>query len=216
MKKQALKFAPGITVVALLSCTATGNTGKGKTVPSAITMTTTTATAQQEPRESGTVAGGTVMVATKSIMDNTAGARDLATLTAALKASGLDSLLKSKGPFTIFAPDNEAFNELPAGTVDNLLKPERKKDLHHILACHIVAGAYTADNLSHVAELKTLQGGRLKIRHKDDVWWVNNARVIGPHANSSNGTLWIINKVLLPGKPGSYLKRPEIKRKHYL
>lgn len=179
-------------------------------------MTTTTGTAQQEPRETGTEAGGTVMVSTKSIMDNVARAKDLATLTAALKASGLDSLLKSKGSFTIFAPDNEAFNELPAGTVDNLLSPEKKKDLYRILSGHIVVGTYTLTTMAHGAELKTLQGERLKIRHRDDVWWVNNARVISPGINSNNGTLWIINKVQLPAKPGGYLKRSGSKQKPYL
>src|SRR5476649_227656 len=112
--------------------------------------------------------GGAAMYPTKDIIDNAVNSKDHTTLVAAVKAAGLVETLKDEGPFTVFAPTNEAFDKLPAGTVTTLLKPENKATLTKILTYHVVAGRISADDLmakvkagKGKAELKTVQGGSL-------------------------------------------------------
>ncbi len=95
-------------------------------------------------QETSPIVGGAPMYRTKDIVDNAVNSADLTTLVAAVRAAGLVPTLKGKGPFTLFAPTNEAFAKLPAGTVDNLLKPENKDTLSKILTYHVVAGNYDA------------------------------------------------------------------------
>lgn len=197
MEKQPITLLPAIAVIALLSCTATGNTGDKKTGPAAITMTTTTETAKVEPPDTVAVTG-VAMDFPKSIAGTIAEAKELTTLIAAIRAARFDSLLQYKGPFTVFASDNEAFNDLPVGIVDVLLEAKKKEALQNILAYHIVAGVYTSSSLENGTELVTLQGGKLKVRHKDGHWWINDARVVAADISCDNGALWVIDKVLLP------------------
>src|SRR3569833_1872989 len=117
--------------------------------------------------------GGALMYPTKNIVENAVNSKDHTTLVAAVKAAGLVETLESAGPFTVFAPTNEAFNKLPAGTVDNLVKPENKATLTKILTYHVVAGRLsTADLVAKVkeghskAELTTVQGGKLWVMQK--------------------------------------------------
>src|SRR5476649_2927485 len=112
--------------------------------------------------------GGAAMYPTKNIVENAVNSKDHTTLVAAVKAAGLVETLESAGPFTVFAPTNEAFDKLPAGTVDNLVKPENKATLTKILTYHVVAGRISAADLmakvkagKGKAELKTVQGGSL-------------------------------------------------------
>src|ERR1700710_1072840 len=112
--------------------------------------------------------GGAVMYPTKNIVENAVNSKDHTTLVAAVKAAGLVETLESAGPFTVFAPTNEAFDKLPAGTVDTLVKPENKGQLTTILTYHVVSGAYTSSKLMGLikaghgmATLKTVQGGDL-------------------------------------------------------
>lgn len=166
-------------------------------------------TAKMEPapevEEKGVMVGGANMVASKDIVDNAAGSADHTTLVAAVKAAGLVETLKSAGPFTVFAPTNEAFGKLPAGTVDNLLKAENKATLAGILTYHVVAGAFKSTDLKDGQKVTTVQGEELTIGYKEGKWTVTDAK--GAVANitiadviSSNGVTYVIDAVLLPKK----------------
>jgi uncharacterized surface protein with fasciclin (FAS1) repeats len=154
--------------------------------------------------------GGAVMYPAKNIVENAVNSKDHTTLVAAVKAAGLVSTLQSAGPFTVFAPTNTAFNMLPAGTVDNLLKPENKAALTGVLTYHVVAGKYNANDLAKLikdgngmASLKTVAGGTLtiimkgkKIAVKDEKGGV--AYITIKDVNQSNGVIHVIDHVLLP------------------
>ena len=155
--------------------------------------------------------GGAPMYPSKNIVQNAVNSKDHTTLVAAVKAAGLVDTLSGPGPFTVFAPTNEAFAKLPAGTVDNLLKPENKETLVKVLTYHVVPGRMTAVNLMKAvkdgegaAKLKTVAGediwvkqagpGKLTITDsKGDVAMVTIADVI-----QSNGVIHVIDTVLLP------------------
>jgi uncharacterized surface protein with fasciclin (FAS1) repeats len=154
----------------------------------------------------GVTVGGAKMVQNKDIVDNAVNAKNVTTVVAAVKAAGLVDTLKSAGPFTVFAPNNGAFDKLPAGTVDTLLKPENKTMLADILKYHVVSGTYTSADLRVMAQkgetLTTVQGGTLtpviennKVAIKDakgDIVSIETADVI-----SSNGVTHVINSVLM-------------------
>ena len=177
-----------------------------KTEESKTDTTTITAAEPMKPaEEAGVMVGGANMVPSKDIVDNAAGSSDHTTLVAAVKAASLVETLKSAGPFTVFAPTNEAFAKLPAGTVDNLLKPENKATLAKILTYHVVAGAFKSTDLKDGQKLKTVQGEELTIHYKDNKWMVHDAK--GGMANitiadviSSNGVTFVIDAVLMPKK----------------
>jgi uncharacterized surface protein with fasciclin (FAS1) repeats len=155
--------------------------------------------------------GGAAMYPNKDIIDNAVNSKDHTTLVAAVRAAGLVETLKGPGPFTVFAPTNEAFAALPAGTVDNLLKPENKATLTKILTYHVVAGDMDAASLAKAikagkgtATLTTVQGGKLvammKGKHiviKDEKG--NVATVTIANVKQSNGVIHVVNKVLMPG-----------------
>ena len=154
--------------------------------------------------------GGAPMYATKDIIDNAVNSKDHTTLVAAVKAAGLVDTLKGPGPFTVFAPTNEAFAALPAGTVDTLLKPENKPALTKVLTYHVVAGKMDAAAISKAitagggkATLKTVQGGTLtamssggKVMVMDESG--GTATVTIPDVIQSNGVIHVVDKVLLP------------------
>jgi uncharacterized surface protein with fasciclin (FAS1) repeats len=155
--------------------------------------------------------GGAAMMASKDIIDNAVNSKDHTTLVAAVKAAGLVDTLKSAGPFTVFAPTNEAFGMLPAGTVDKLLTPEMKANLTGVLTYHVVAGKMSAEDLAAKAkemggkvELKTVNGGMITIQSDGkDGWDVVDANGGKAHitiANvfQSNGVIHVIDHVLLP------------------
>ena len=154
--------------------------------------------------------GGAAMYPTKNIVENAVNSKDHTTLVAAVKAAGLVSTLESKGPFTVFAPTNEAFNALPAGTVDNLLKPENKAKLTAILTYHVVAGKLSAMDLMKMvkanngkATLKTVEGENLYVTMKGKKLMVTDenggvAHITISDVNQSNGVIHVIDKVLLP------------------
>lgn len=140
------------------------------------------------------------MDASKDIVDVAIGSADHTTLVAAVKAAGLVETLKGAGPFTVFAPTNAAFNALPAGTVDGLLKPESKADLTSILTYHVVAGAVKAADLKDGQKVKTLQGGELTVSIKDGKVMINGANVTAADLAGSNGVVHVIDAVLMPKK----------------
>ena len=163
-------------------------------------------------KDKNPMVGGAPMYSNKNIVQNAVNSKDHTTLVAAVKAAGLVDTLQSPGPFTVFAPTNAAFGKLPAGTVDNLVKPENKKTLTNVLTYHVVAGRMTAASLMKavhdgggMAQLKTVEGdaivvkqagpGRLSITDaKGGVSMVTIADVM-----QSNGVIHVIDTVLMPG-----------------
>ena len=150
--------------------------------------------------EPGVMVGGSKMVASKNIVENAAGSADHTTLVAAVKAAGLAETLSGAGPFTVFAPTNEAFNKLPAGAVDNLLKPEMKKDLTGVLTYHVVPGKLMGADLKDGQKLKTVQGKDLTVTVKDGKVMINGANVAIADVVSNNGVTHVIDAVLMPKK----------------
>lgn len=122
----------------------------------------------------------------------------LSTLVAAVKAGDLVDVLKGDGPFTVFAPTNDAFAKLPAGTVETLLKPENKAQLVAVLTYHVVAGKVYSKDLSDGMAAKTVQGAEVKISLKGGKAMVNNATVTTADIEASNGVVHVIDTVILP------------------
>ncbi|TNF41795.1 MAG: fasciclin domain-containing protein [Cytophagales bacterium] len=122
----------------------------------------------------------------------------LSTLVAAVKAGDLVDVLKGDGPFTVFAPTNDAFAKLPAGTVENLLKPENKAQLVAVLTYHVVPGKVMSSTLKDGMKAKTVQGQEVTISLKDGKAMVNNATVTAADIEASNGVVHVIDTVILP------------------
>ncbi|SDD31669.1 fasciclin domain-containing protein [Ruegeria marina] len=133
----------------------------------------------------------------KDIVDTAAGAGSFSTLVAAVQAAGLVDTLKGEGPFTVFAPTDEAFAALPAGTVENLLKPENKDQLVAVLTYHVVPGKVMSTDLSDDMTATTVQGGAVTIDLDNGVM-VNDATVSTADIEASNGVIHVIDKVILP------------------
>ncbi len=134
------------------------------------------------------------------IVDTAAGNKDFSTLVAAVQAAGLVETLKSKGPFTVFAPTNAAFAKLPAGTVESLLKPENKATLVKILTYHVVSGKVLAADVVKLSGkmVKTVQGSDVTVTVADGKVKVNDSNVIATDIETSNGVIHVIDTVLLP------------------
>lgn len=167
----------------------------------------------QKPQTNSTVwVGGEQMYPAKDIVDNAVNSADHTTLIAAVKAAGLVETLKGSGPFTVFAPTNEAFAKLPAGTVDNLLKPENKTQLSSVLTYHVVAGKMDANTLMKAIkaskngkyEMKTVNGGKLtasmngdrNIVLQDEKGNISNISIYDVY--QSNGVIHVIDTVVMP------------------
>jgi uncharacterized surface protein with fasciclin (FAS1) repeats len=121
------------------------------------------------------------------------------TLTAALQAAGLVETLKGKGPYTVFAPTDEAFKKLPAGTVESLLKPENKAQLAKVLTYHVVAGNVMSGDLKgKTTNAKTVEGSAVRIDASGNTVKVNDAVVTQADVNASNGVIHVINSVIMP------------------
>lgn len=148
--------------------------------------------------EKGVMVGGAMMVPSKNIVENAIGSKDHTTLVAAVKAAGLVETLSSAGPFTVFAPDNAAFDMLPKGTVESLLQPENKAKLTSVLTYHVIAGRYTSKDLKNGMKLTTVEGETITITKKGDVWMVNGAKIKIADVISSNGVTYVIDAVLMP------------------
>lgn len=134
----------------------------------------------------------------KDIVDTAVGAGQFKTLAAALTAAGLVDTLKGPGPFTVFAPTDEAFAKLPAGTLESLLKPENKEKLVGILTYHVVPGKVTASDVTKLNEAKTVNGKMLKIAAKDGKVMINSANVAKADVMASNGVIHVVDTVILP------------------
>jgi len=136
--------------------------------------------------------------AQKDIVDTAVASGSFNTLATALQAAGLADTLKGKGPFTVFAPTDEAFSKLQAGTVDSLLKPENKEKLKAILLYHVVSGDVTAAQVMKLSSAKTINGQNLKLTVNDGTVMVNDAKVVKADVVASNGVIHVIDTVLLP------------------
>ena len=134
----------------------------------------------------------------KDIVQIAASADSFKTLVVAVQAAGLVDVLKSEGPLTVFAPTDEAFGKLPAGTVEELLKPENKAKLIAILTYHVVRGRVTAGEVMNLSSAKTVNGQELKITAKDGSVMIDNAHVTGTDIMASNGIIHVIDSVILP------------------
>jgi uncharacterized surface protein with fasciclin (FAS1) repeats len=132
------------------------------------------------------------------IVDLAISQETLSTLVAAVKAGGLVETLKGTGPFTVFAPTNDAFKALPAGTLESLLKPENKQQLVEILTYHVVSGKVMSTDLKDGMKAKTVQGSEVKIGVSKNGVTVNDAKVIKADVGASNGVVHVIDKVILP------------------
>jgi len=154
--------------------------------------------------------GGAAMYPSKNIVENAIHSKDHTTLVAAVKAAGLVGTLEGAGPFTVFAPTNEAFKKLPPGTVNGLLQPDEKDKLTSILTYHVVSGRYTAKDLDRLvrenggqATITTVEGEPLTVRREGSSIGVTDAkggtaRVTIADVMQSNGVIHVVNKVLMP------------------
>ena len=132
-----------------------------------------------------------------NIVQVASGSKDHTTLVAAIKAAGLVDALSNAGPFTVFAPTNAAFDKLPAGTVEGLLKPEKKADLKNILEYHTYVGNLKIEYMQDGQEFEQVNGGKVKITKKGDKTFVNGSEIIAT-IPTSNGLIHVVNDVLLP------------------
>ena len=149
-----------------------------------------------------------LLVAAVSFAADKGGSRDIAdtavsagkfnTLAKALQTAGLVDTLKGKGPFTVFAPTDAAFAKLPAGALDDLLKPENKEKLTKVLTYHVVAGMVMAKDVMKMQSAKTLNGEDVKISTKGGKVYVNDAHVVQPDVKASNGVIHVVDTVLMP------------------
>ena len=188
-----------------------------KTLPAALAavalgcsvLAMTPALAQK--KEQTVSVGGAPMYPSKTIVQNAVNSKDHTTLVAAVKAAGLVDTLSGPGPFTVFAPTNSAFAKLPAGTVDNLLKPANKGKLVEVLTYHVVPGRLSAKDLMDAAKsnggkakFKTVEGEELTVASKGNVLTVwdskgNTSRITIQNVFQSNGVIHVVDTVLLPG-----------------
>jgi uncharacterized surface protein with fasciclin (FAS1) repeats len=169
-------------------------------------MSLITAFAQEKTVE----VGGAAMYPSKNIVENAVNSKDHTTLVAAVKAAGLVETLQGAGPFTVFAPTNEAFDKLPKGTVETLVKPENKATLIGILTYHVVSGRLDSKELARLiregngaAELKTVAGGKLWVMMKGKKFWIKDekggmAEITIKDVYQSNGVILVVDHVLMP------------------
>lgn len=169
-------------------------------IPALVLCLAATSFGQNKPCKSSSVAA----VETKDIVDTAVGAGKFKTLVTAVKAAGLVDTLKSKGPFTVFAPLDSAFGKLPEGTVAELVKPENKKKLASILTYHVISGKVMAKDAVAAAqkgtEVKSVQGSKIKLSMKDGAVYVDGAKVIKTDIVCGNGVIHVIDSVIMPSK----------------
>lgn len=165
---------------------------------------------QAQAKEKTTMVGGAAMYPSKNIVENAVNSKDHTTLVAAVQAAGLTDTLSGPGPFTVFAPTNEAFNKLPTDTVPTLLKPENKDTLTSVLTYHVVPGTYTSKDILKLiktgkgtAQLKTVQGGLLTFKKDGKMIVITDAKggmshITIPNVKQSNGVIHVVDTVLMP------------------
>ncbi len=145
-----------------------------------------------------TYADSGTTVAKKDIIETATDARKFRTLIKALDAAELTKILKEKGPFTVFAPNDKAFGKLAVGTLDDLLKPENKARLQRILKYHVISGKIMAIDITGKKSFKTLEGQPIRLVMKDKILWADNGRVLTANMHATNGVIHVIDTVLMP------------------
>ena len=146
----------------------------------------------------GTTRARAEEAATRDIVDTAVAAGSFKTLATALQAAGLVDTLKGKGPFTVFAPTDEAFAKLPAGTVESLLRPENKAKLQRVLTYHVVAGTVMASDVVKLQSAKAVSGDTIAVSAQGGTVRVDGAQVIKTDIQASNGVIHVIDTVILP------------------
>ncbi len=134
----------------------------------------------------------------KTIVENAVKIEGFETLVAAVKAAGLVDVLSGKGPYTVFAPTDEAFKKLPKGTLESLLKPENKEKLVAILKYHVVPGKVMAKDVVKLSEAKTAQGSKVKVKVDEGNVMIDKAKVVKTDVNCLNGVIHVIDTVIIP------------------
>lgn len=192
MKKRILSILT-VSLMILLSACGSGNAENKEAGAATVNSpeVTTQATGQSGVADD---------VSAKNIVQTAIGSKDHTTLVAAVQAAELVDALSNAGPFTVFAPTNAAFDKLPAGTVDGLLKPEKKEDLQDILQYHVSIGVFQADAFKDGQSIGQANGGNIKITLKDGKIVVNGTANVVASIQTSNGVIHVIDAVLLPGK----------------
>jgi uncharacterized surface protein with fasciclin (FAS1) repeats len=185
MKKSIKTFLAGSLVLMAFSC----NSNKAPETQAATTTAAETGAGQSAVQDD---------VSAKNVVQVAVGSKDHTTLVAAVKAAGLVDALSNAGPFTVFAPVNAAFAKLPAGTVEDLLKPEKKEALTDILQYHVSVGVYKAESLQDGQVLGQVNGGNITITKKDGKIIVNGTATVIASIPASNGIVHVIDGVLLP------------------
>lgn len=180
----------------------------------ALAFTTTSCDSQEAANESTPGAGATTEAnanavgqsgvkddqSQKNVVQVAVGSADHTTLVTAIKTAELVDVLSNAGPFTVFAPTNDAFNKLPAGTVDGLLKPEKKDDLSDILQYHVFVGVLKLEMMQDGQTYNMVNGGNVTIGVKDGKYTVNGANIVAT-VPASNGVIYVVDNVLLPPAP---------------
>jgi len=187
MKKNIISILSVATLLFVASC---GSSEK----PEAAAAATTT---QETPAQTGQ-SGVADDVSAKNIVQTAIGSKDHTTLVAAVQAAELVDALSNAGPFTVFAPTNAAFEKLPAGTVEGLLKPEKKEALQDILQYHVSIGVFQADALQDGQSIGQANSGNIQITKKDGKLVVNGTANVVASIPTSNGVIHVIDAVLLP------------------
>jgi len=144
------------------------------------------------------VSGAVVRAETRDVVETAVAAGSFKTLAKALDAAGLVTTLKGSGPFTVFAPTDEAFAKLPAGTLETLLKPENKEKLQRILTYHVVPGKVMASDVVKLQSAKAVSGDTIMVKVRNGVMHVDNATVTKADVTASNGVIHVIDSVILP------------------
>jgi len=161
--------------------------------------TSTSSTAMENTTDSSSMNSGSEAAGGEDIVALAQGNKDLSTLVKAVTAAGLAPTLQGEGPFTVFAPTNEAFAALPPAELNRLLKPANKDELANILTYHVAEGDVKSSDLKNGQMIKTVQGGELKVTIADDgTVKVGDATVVTPDVEASNGTVHVIDTVLIP------------------
>jgi len=185
--KTTIKYLFLVSALGLVSC--------GSNTEAASTETSTTSTTAEVPQTGQS--GVQDAVSSPNIVQVAVGSKDHSTLVAAVKAAELVDALSNAGPFTVFAPVNSAFEKLPAGTVEGLLKPEKKGDLQNILGYHTYVGVLKTEYMDDGQEFDMVFGGKVKITLKDGKTFVNGSEILAS-IPTSNGMIHVIGDVLLP------------------
>lgn len=189
MKKNILILTAASALYLLASCSSEGNANETNGSATVDSTTATTQAGQSSVKDD---------VSAKNIVQVAIGSKDHTTLVAAVQAAQLVDVLSNAGPFTVFAPTNAAFDKLPAGTVEGLLKPEKLEALQDILQYHVSVGVYQTDALQDGQVLGQVNGSNITITKKDGKIIVNGTATVVGSVQATNGVIHVIDAVLLP------------------